>query len=204
MKLSTNRFIRPLSSSFLVFSLIFPTSSAYATVLSNKSITPCETSCQTSSQTAIPSPLKKPKKVTPLGCERPFTYREETYSADPPQSKDASTLKFFVQSVPEANKILEEYQTNLVKSKTSAYIGTMGVLMVFFASTISNQFNANSRVPVGTALRVGGATFALGGFFFTFAHLRDNEYLIPKAVESYNRSKPNDPIELQFTTGWNF
>jgi hypothetical protein len=156
------------------------------------------------SSAQIPDPIKKPPNVIPLGCERPFIYKGETYSADSPQAQDASTLKEFVQTVPEANSILEDYQSNRSKSKLSAYTGTVGLLMAILAGPISKQFNSNSQASVRTALQVGGLAIAAGGFFYSFTLLRTNEYLLPKAVDAYNQAKPDDGIELRFTTGWTF
>lgn len=183
-------------NSLMVFSLLMPVSSSFSTELSAPPRGPC--------QTGIPSPLRKPKDIVPLGCERPFTIHGETYSADSPQAQDGSTLKYFVQNVPSSNAIMEEYQSNRNLSTTSAYIGTLGVVMFLLSNTIGNQFNAASKTSVANALRVGGVCIAAGGFFFTFAYLHNNEHLIPKAVEAYNTAKPNDPVELQFTTGWKF
>ena len=182
----------------MVITFLMLAHSSFATEQSGPPRQPCQTT------TGIPAPLRKPKDITPLGCERPFTIHGETYSADSPQAQDASTLKYFVQNVPSSNSFLEEYQANKDLSRMSAYIGTMGVLMVVFCNTIAKQFNAASRDNVRDALRVGGVAMATGGFFFTFSYLHNNEHLIPKAVEAYNNSKPNDPVELQFTTGWKF
>ena len=185
-----------LLNSFMVISFLMVTHSSFA----SESIAPPRAPCQT----GIPSPLRKPKDITPLGCERPFTIHGETYSTDSPQAQDASTLKYFVQSVPESSSILDEYQSARTKSKISAYTGTLGVLLFILSNPISKQFNTESQDSVRTILRYGGAGLAAGGFFYSFTLLRTNEYLIPKAVEAYNKSKPNDPIELQFTTGWRF
>ena len=155
-------------------------------------------------QTGIPAPLRKPKDVIPLGCDRPFLYRGEVYSTDPPQIQDASTLKYFVQTVPEANSILDDYQSVRNKSKISAYTGTFGVVMFLFSNTIANQFSAANRDSVRNSIRLGGLTIATTGFFYSFMLLRSNEKMIPKAVDAYNKVKPNDPVELQFSTGWSF
>jgi hypothetical protein len=177
--------------SFLAFS-----SPAKATNEANPPREPC--------QTNIPSPLTKPKNIVPLGCDRPFTIHGETYSADSPQAQDASTLRYFMKPVPEAESILAEYQENRKSSKASAYIGTLGIVMFVFSSTIAKQFDSQSQDSIRNTLRIGGLSLAGGGFFFTLTYLNDNEKLIPKSVDLYNKSKPNDPIELQFTTGWRF
>lgn len=190
-----------LLQSWIVLSLILAPLSSFSTELSAPTLGgPPRQPCQT----GIPSPLRKPKDITPLGCDRPFVIHGETYSADSPQAQDASTLKYFVQDVPAANSILEEYQSNRDLTKMGAYIGTLGILMFVLSGPIGNQFSAASKTAVSNALRVGGGVLAIGGFFFTFAYLRENEHLIPKAVEAYNGAKPNDPIEIQFTTGWKF
>jgi hypothetical protein len=155
-------------------------------------------------QTSIPAPLRKPKNIIPLGCDRPFTFHGETYSVDSPQSQDASTLRYFVKSVPDADTMLLEYQENRLTSKTSAYIGTLGILMFVFSNAVAKQFDVSAQGPVRDTLRIGGLAFTAGGFFFTFAHLNQNEHLISRSVEAFNKANPNDPIELQFSTGWRF
>jgi len=152
----------------------------------------------------IPQPIKKPKTIIPLGCDRPFVYRGELYSADSPQAQDVATLRHFVSSVPEADSLLAEYQSNRKKSTLSAYTGTAGILLALLASPIANQFHGPSHDAVRSALQIGGIALAAGGFFYSFTLLRTNEYLLPKAVDRYNDSKPDDPIELRFTTGWTF
>ena len=182
----------------MVISILTLALPSFATELPSPPREPCQI------KTGIPAPLRKPKDIIPLGCERPFTIHGETYSTDSPQSQDASTLKYFVDSVPESASYLEEYQSTRTKSKISAYTGTLGILMFIFSNPISKQFHPDSQDSIRTTLRLGGIALAAGGFFYSFTILRTNEYLIPKAVDAYNKTKPNDPIELQFTTGWRF
>lgn len=148
--------------------------------------------------------IPKPRTVIPLRCERPFVYRGEVYSADSPQVQDASTLKHFVQSVPEAAAMVEEYQTTRERSKISAYTGTAGIFLLLFSNTIANRFEPASRNSIRAALTTGGLAIAAGSFVYSIALLRSNEYLLPKAVDTYNQKKPDDPIELHFTAGWSF
>ena len=155
-------------------------------------------------QTSIPSPLRKPKDIVPIGCDRPFVIHGETYSTDSPQAQDAQTLRHFVKTVPEADSMLLKYQDNRKSSRSSAYIGTLGLVMLVFSNTIANQFDDASRDSVRNTLKIAGLSLGVGGFFFTFTYLNENEKFIPKAVEAYNQAKPNDPIELKFTTGWRF
>ncbi len=186
----------------LVISLITVSPTSFATELSAPTLDgPPRGPCQT---TGIPAPLRKPKEITPLGCDRPFTIHGETYSADSPQAQDASTLKYFVQSVPDSASILDDYQAARTRSKISAFAGTFGLLMFLLSNPIAKQFNGPTQHSVRMTMRFGGLAVAAGGFFYSFTLLRTNENLIPQAVDTYNKSKPNNPIELQFTTGWKF
>jgi hypothetical protein len=156
------------------------------------------------SSAEIPTPLRKPPPVIPLGCERPFLYQGELYSSDPPQAQDASTLKYFVKDVPEANAILEKYEVNREKSKISAYTGTFGLLLIALAGVISRKIRREDPDYWDAGLIHVGELAAAGGFIYSFTLLRTNEALLPKAVEAYNQAKPNNPIELKFSTGWTF
>ena len=153
----------------------------------------------------IPNPLTRPKPIVPLGCDRPFIYRNEVYSSDSPQAQDAATLKVFTHSVPEAEQLLDQYQRNRQKSLISGYTGTFGLLVLVLAPALSRSFfPASTRGTAFTALQITGITLAVGGFFYGFTLLRANESLIPKAVDTFNSQKKDDPIELRFTTGWKF
>ena len=157
-----------------------------------------------SSSAEIPTPLIPPRRVIPLGCERPFLYRGEIYSSDPPQVQDASTLKYFVREVPDAEALLKDYQENRKRSRMSAYSGTFGLILALLSTPISHLITKSNPDRVGKILHFAGFGLAAGGFIYSFTLLRLNESLIPKSVEAYNQAKPNDPIELQFSTGWSF
>ena len=153
----------------------------------------------------VPRPLMKPKPVIPIGCERPFIYRNEVFSTDSPQAQDAATLKYFVQSDPDAEKMLNDYQKNREKSRISAYTGTVGILLLVFAPMLSRTlFSSDSRDSAFKVMQLTGVTLAAGGFIYSFTLLRTNESLISKAVDSYNGKNKDDQIELKFTTGWKF
>ena len=156
------------------------------------------------SSAEILPPLQKPKSAAPIGCERPFVYRGEVYAVDAPQSQDASTLRAFVKSVPEADSIIQNYQERRERSKISAYTGTIGLLSILVANTFIRRSNIESKDSLISGLQIGGLALTAGGFAYSFGLLRTNEFLLPKAVEAYNHAKPEDPIELRFQAGWSF
>jgi hypothetical protein len=157
-----------------------------------------------SSSTEIPNPLRRPKAVRQIGCERPFVYRGDVYTVDSPQAQDASTLRSFVQSVPESDELLKSYQRRRDLSKLSAYTGTIGILALALAPRISKSVASDSQSSLKSILQISGLALTIGGFAYSFALLKTNETLIPQAVNAYNRAKPEDPIELKFEAGWSF
>ena len=157
-----------------------------------------------SSSAEIPVPLRKPPSVIPLGCERPFLYQGELYSADPPQAQDASTLKYFVKDVPEANAYLTQYQANREKSRISAFTGVFGLVLLLTSGTLAKTISHDNPDSLHNVLRYSSEALLAGGFLYSFTLLRANEYLVPKAVDAYNHAKPSNPIELKFSTGWTF
>lgn len=157
-----------------------------------------------SSATEIPNPLRRPKLVRQIGCERPFVYRGEVYAVDSPQAQDASNLRTFVQSVPESDELLKSYQRRRDLSKLSAYTGTIGILALALAPRISRSLVSDSQSSLKSILQISGLALTIGGFAYSFALLKTNERLIPQAVNAYNQAKPEDPIELKFEAGWSF
>ncbi len=157
-----------------------------------------------SSATEIPNPLRRPKAVRQIGCERPFVYRGEVYTVDSPQAQDASNLRTFVQSVPESDELLKSYQRRRDLSKLSAYTGTIGILALALAPRISRSVATDSQSSLKSILQISGLALTIGGFAYSFALLKTNETLIPRAVNAYNQAKPEDPIELKFEAGWSF
>ena len=157
-----------------------------------------------SSSAEIPNPLRRPKAMRQIGCERPFVYGGEAYNVDSPQAQDAANLRTFVQSVPESDELLKSYQRRRELSKLSAYTGTIGILALALAPRISKSVAPDSQASLKSILQISGLALTIGGFAYSFALLRTNEALIPKAVNAYNQAKPEDPIELKFEAGWSF
>lgn len=155
----------------------------------------------------ILTPLKRPDPITPLGCERPFVYQGETYSVDSPQSQNAANLKYFAGSVPEANEMLNQYQNNRKRTELNAYVGTALILVGLFALPIARRIERSPSwhaEHLSEVLRYSALALGVGDLAYTFSLLRENETLIPRAVDTYNQAHQKDPIELRFSAGWSF
>jgi hypothetical protein len=151
-----------------------------------------------------PQNLTRPKIIIPLGCNRPILYRGELYSIDSPQAQDAQTLKAITKDSPEAQALIDQYQNNRIKSRISAYTGTVGIFIAIFSTGLGRWLHPRDPKLLQTAALLTGAAITVEGFSYSINLLRSNEAVLTKAVNAHNQNKPNDPVELQFTTGWSF
>lgn len=150
------------------------------------------------------SGLTRPKVIIPLGCARPFAYRAELYTVDSPQAEDAQNLKFFTRKSPEAQRLLNEYQTNRTRTSISGYAGTAGILLALFSSGLGRWIHPRDPGTIQKATALIGAAIAVEGISYSISMLRTNDQLITRAADAYNHDQPRDPVELQFTAGWSF
>lgn len=87
----------------------------------------------------------------------------------------------------------------------SAYTGTVGIFMMILANSVLKRADPESTAgSLKSVFQIGGLALTAGGFLYSFSLLRTNEALIPEAVNTYNRAKPDDKIELKFEAGWSF
>ncbi len=107
-------------------------------------------------------------------------------------------LRPAIQSVPQALQSLNRYQNNIASARTAAYIGTIGLLMAF--SSIFFNVNNPTQMTIRTIGLAGGLGLATTSFIISFSVLRSNESNLRDAVNYYNKARPNDPIQLQFST----
>ncbi len=146
----------------------------------------------------------RPPEVKALGCPRPFKIGRKIYSTDSPQSQDAGGLLRALRDDPEAYALLEHYESNRRRARISAYTGSLGLGLMIFSPMIARWVTQTDTQSVQATLRTVGLAITAGGFIYGFTVLRTNEALIPKAVETYNKNHPNQPIELLFEAGWRF
>ncbi len=167
-------------------------------------------------------------------CKRRFVYQGKTLICDSNIERDAERLKTIMTDVPEALSEIEKYQQTRQKVKKLAYVATAGIALFLTGRIVTNLlmpksqgfsavegtegFNVATNTIVGdprsdqetTRLAIEKFTF-LGGLGIAGASvigaavlLGDNESHIGAAVNFFNRAHPDRPIELQFSTGFNF
>lgn len=145
----------------------------------------------------IPQKIQVPQlgpKSTPqdiLRCERTLLYRGKFLPCDSPIANDGEGLRTLLQSSPEALESLNRYQGNRRSLQNTAYFGMLGILV----AAIGPRFSSD---PGTRGLMVGGGfALTLGAFAFGKNKLRANEVHLDRAIETHNRSHPDDPIELR-------
>ncbi|MGK5089971.1 hypothetical protein WDW86_20665 [Bdellovibrionota bacterium FG-2] len=159
------------------------------------------------------APLNMPR-LNPSGtfrCQRTFLYQGAQLGCDSDVRQDAAKLRPILQKSPEALAELDIYQKSRAYNAMNAYVSTIGVLATVASVFLSNRFlyGDGAMVPSQKALlspkgqRIrdllffGGAWVAGNSFLFGLGALHTNELRLQHAVEVYNRSYPEDPVELQ-------
>lgn len=159
---------------------------------------------------SAPPRLSRRISVRTFGCDRQFLYRDSLLPIDSYSRQDGERLRPYLEPVPEALAALDVYQSTQRKARISSYVGTAGLVLAVGAFVVGNQFkNPDDSVSTtGLAVRtigaISGLGIAVGGFFYSKGLLSTNEANLGRAVELYNRARPKDMIELQFSTEFEF
>lgn len=141
----------------------------------------------------IPVPQFGPKSTPQdiLRCERTIIYRGKSLPCDSPIANDGEGLRTLLLDSPEALESIHRYQANRRSLQNTAYFGILGLLVAALGPRFSSD-PGTRNLMVG-----GGLAFTLGSFAFGKNKLRSNEVHLDQAIETYNRSHPDDPIELR-------
>ena len=170
---------------------------------------------------SAPAPFAAPKAVEPFRCERFFVYQGKEIRCDSIVRQDAERLRPILQPVPEAIAELNVYQQNRRDIRKAAYMGSAGLLIATVAFLVAQNYrdSAAKAVTIGDvtaqqaqtdkaniykALAWGGLGLTGGTVIYGVSLLRTNELHLGNAVQKYNDARPDDPIQLQFTTGITF
>lgn len=152
---------------------------------------------------SVPTLRTQKRTMNILKCERQFLYRGKRFECDSHLEADAERLRPVLAQVPAALAQLNEYQKIRKDVKKLAYAGGLGFLLIIggsLAGSASGTFASDARtIGVGGGIAILATTLITG-----LASLQASENRLDRAVEIYNRERPQDPIELQFSTGFQF
>jgi hypothetical protein len=137
-------------------------------------------------------------------CERRFMYKGRLLACDSNLRQDGERLRPIMREVPAAVAELDSYQRNRRRVQTLAYVGTAGIATAAIGSILSRQLEHPTSVTVRNLTVVGGLALTAASVIYGFGALRANEAHLSNAVKHYNTARPEDPIELQFSTSLTF
>lgn len=119
-------------------------------------------------------------------------YRNRTYPLDSSRKLDGEGLRNVFKPVPQAEAMLNDYQSRLRSSSIPAYTATLGIAMA-----IGGPIYANSRETY-LGQRDTRYAFLLSGLFLVVASYAYGQFAIvqkektlEKAVDTYNDSVPD-------------
>ena len=174
-----------------------------------------------SSRAEALSPQAAPSPQPPTGfvqakpgeifhCDRDYVWKGKAQSCDSAARQDGEKLRPILDDTPDAVSELDTYQKNRRKVRAAAYFGTLGIVMILAGVLVSRQYldDSGNLTPTGTAIldigAYGGVATAGVSLVYGLSMLRTNEAHLGRAVQFYNSKHPSTPIELQFSTGFNF
>jgi hypothetical protein len=162
------------------------------------------------SKPSAPPQISKKVPTTPFLCERNYTHKGKTLVCDSFLGRDGENLRSVLSEVPDALQELETYQHNRKVVRNVAYVGTGGLLTALIGYVVSLQMKdaSGNFTETGNTVRnitvIGGLGVMALGLIYGFTLNSSNEEHLTLAVQKYNAVKPQTPIELQFSTGFNF
>lgn len=151
---------------------------------------------------SAPPVLSRKRPSNPIECQRFFVHRGKTYTCDSVLANDAEGLRPLLHDEPEAVAALDQYQHNRSKLKKAAYVGSVGIAL-FLTGLIAPRFfsKVDDQKQIRSVGYLGGLSIMTATGLFGYFTLKSNESNLGRAVDIYNQKRPNDQIELQFTTG---
>jgi hypothetical protein len=157
---------------------------------------------------SAPAVLAQPSLKDAFQCQRYFVYKGNRLDCDSHVRRDGESLRPILALVPKAEEELNTYQTNRRNLRTASYTTTAGLfaVLVGFALDFATQKN-NSRIfdphgslTPGGILAFTGLAVSFESFVYSLSVSRGNESHLGNAVEVYNQAKPEQPIQLEFST----
>jgi hypothetical protein len=160
--------------------------------------------------TAPPSMLQH-APVDPFHCERNFVYQGKILDCDSNVARDGERLRPIFRDTPGALTELNAYQRNRRNLRIAAYTTSLGFVMFLAGFVISQPPFQNFGFPLsqmsintGGYFVLSGLGLSVGSFAYALSLSRTNEQHLRESVDQFNQAHPNQPIELQFKTGFTF
>lgn len=114
-------------------------------------------------------------------CSRVATVNYQEVLVDTSSSNLGEGLRYYLQKDQVAKELLDEYQTNNKSTWKSAALSTGGIGMIVGGLVLTDGGNARN------ALLFGGLGAIVLSYLISKTNQHNNEYLLQKSVEEYNK-----------------
>lgn len=131
-------------------------------------------------------------------CSRVASINYQEVLVDVSNSNKGEGLRYYLQKDEAAKQLLDEYQDNNRSTWKSAATGTFGTGMILAGLLRTNE-GQDETLTSRNFLVFGGALFIGVSYLISKTNQYNNEYLLSKSVEEYN--KRNTPRIFFSPTG---
>lgn len=132
-------------------------------------------------------------------CSRVATINYQEVLVDVSSNKRGEGLRYYLEKDPVSKELLDEYQENNRPTWKSAAMSTLGTGMILGGFLRSNE-GREEAITSRTSLLFGGAALIAISYLISKTNQYNNEYLLTKSVEEYNKRNtpriylsPTDP-----------
>jgi len=119
-------------------------------------------------------------------CSRLATINFQEVLVDVSSSNRGEGLRYYLEKDQVAKQLLDEYQVNNKPSWKDAAASTIGSAMIL-AGLLRTNAGENETFTSRNGLIIGGATLIGVSYLVSKTKQYNNEYLLSKSVEEYNR-----------------
>jgi hypothetical protein len=139
-------------------------------------------------------------------CSRSFVYRNRTLPLDSSRKLDGDGLRQVFKKVPQAEAMLNDYQSRLKSSRWPAYVGTLGIATAVGGAVYAGTLQSSlGQRDTRYAFLLSGLFLAVAAYSYGQYAIVQKEKVLEKAVNTYNDAVPGvDRITVDFgpvTTG---
>lgn len=123
------------------------------------------------------------------GCIRTYTYKNKTYPADSSRKTDGEGLRGVFKNNSEAERLLNDYQSNIKRLRWPSYFGGVGVASMLAGLIYSEQLQTQlGRRDTRLTMIGGGGFLVIASYLYGQYARSSNEKTLEKAVDTYNDS----------------
>ncbi len=161
---------------------------------------------QAASTKGIPTKPEAPMQLyhsageDPFGCPRSFVQGGKSYSCDSYLQRDGEGLRNAVRDVPESVSEMDTYRKSRHLVRDFAYVGSAAAVFFLLGVFLGSRAKATGSPRMRLAsdlLYCSGLWAGANLFMFGFGTIRSNDDRLHNAVDLYNQSNPDKPIELK-------